>query len=138
MTIRRNCRQCGAPGALAVGQSLRPDLGLAWWESSNCPRCSAVYEADDHGFPPDELRRALLLADGLWLVVVPESARRVAVGQVARELLGYPLQAAAKLMRSLPGVVWRGTEVEARWFAAHLTAAGVRAEIRRSAPGEGE
>jgi hypothetical protein len=48
------------------------------------------------------------------------------------------LQVAAKMMRKVPGVVWRGTEVEARWFAAHLAAAGVRAEVRRSAPGEGE
>jgi ribosomal protein L7/L12 len=113
-----------------VGQSIAGGTRLVWWESFWCDACGAATETDNRGFLPEAEREALINADGLWEVVVGSIDDQVVVAKTMRRALGLGLEEALVASRKIPGCVWSGTEVEAKWLVRELEVAGIDAVVK--------
>lgn len=112
------CAKCGGVASLSMGQNFWS--GLAWFKSFRCTGCGDAWELDEVGIPPPEIRQRMLAEGGHWQARIAEPRSAVAIAKALRVLLELDMAASARLMKSLPGIVYEGTNVECRWVAAHL------------------
>ncbi len=99
-----------------------------------CAHCGNAVEEDDVGFPPDQIRSALIETQGQWSLHLLNAAHRNKAAREMRRLLELDLNAAARLLRAPLNELWSGTEVEANWIALHLREHGVLVAITRHLP----
>jgi hypothetical protein len=131
MVLMFPCPQCGLAGALTCAQTSYAGK-LLWRESTHCERCGLCQEADDSGFPPDELREAFLKEGGVWAVTVTAIRSKTSVVKLLRETLSWDLAKAAQVMKAMPGAVYSGTRTECLWIASLLDAIGQPSEVERA------
>jgi hypothetical protein len=86
-----------------------------------------VEEADGQGFPPEDLRAAIIAQGGLWHVQLEEAQSKALVAKVLRRTLTLSPMEALPLVSSGGEVIWRGTRVEIEWLVSLLADAGVGA-----------
>ena len=135
--ITYNCTSCGKPLDAEVGQTAVRGH-LKWYISYHCQNCDAVGEADDMGIPPEEIRDLLIQKQGRWeLRVDGRAANRVIIAKVLRRALGLSLAEVTHLMKSIPSLLYCGTQVEAEWLAGILASEGIVARAVGSVPSSG-
>lgn len=130
MSENATCPNCGAVLDYRIGQRI-VGSDLAWFRSTRCSSRDYATEEDGEGLPPDEIRRELLQKDGRWELVVADADKAARAAQVLREQLDMDLRSAAAVMKAIPGPVWSGTQVEARWLAGLLEARGVASKVQK-------
>ena len=96
---------------------------LVWSESTACRACGGALEVDGSGFVSLHLRVAIVAAHGVWGVHLDST--RLAAADALRRALDLSSRRALELARAVPGVVWRGTFVEAERLIARLRHLGV-------------
>jgi len=124
------CPRCQTAGMLKVGQSVHRGK-LRWYESVNCETCGLRSEADGTGLPPEGIRLKLIEKVGLWRVVLGTPSSLSVVVKVVRDALGLESGDAMRIAKSLPGVLYEGTEGEAQWLEALLKNAGESPRLER-------
>ena len=112
MVINGNCWDCNRKIKISVGQSVY-DKELYWHAEYSCPYCDSATSADYGGIPPEEIRQAILGAEGRWNLNVQEAgSRAIAVAKVLRKVLGLSLNEAMELKNKMPGLLFSGTKAE--------------------------
>lgn len=106
--------------------------GRLRWYRSGVGANRIPFEEDGVGLPPEDIRRRLIDEGGEWVVIVSEPVDKPAVVGVVRAAMQLNMAAAAKLLKSLPGVIYTGTKIEADWLRVQLLEVGAIVEIRRS------
>lgn len=123
------CSTCGSPVRVAVGERVVQQK-IVWFRSYRCPACGNRIEEDDHGLPPEEIRKAILEQEGEWSLVV-EASGDPAVLKVLRHSLQLSMADVAKLRKRMPNQVFQGTRAEVERLASLFDNAGVRSQVVR-------
>lgn len=127
--INGNCWNCSKEIGIYVGQSVY-DKELWWHEEYSCPYCGSEISADDRGIPPEEIRQAILGAEGRWNLNVQEAgSRAIAAAKLLRKVLGLSLNEAMVLKNKMPGSLFSGTKAEMDRLRQILVADGFNAWI---------
>jgi len=127
--IKYNCASCGKSLNASVDQTVTEGC-LKWYVSYQCQSCGAVVEGDDIGLPPEEIRELLIQNQGGWeLRLDGREANRVIVARVLRKALGLSLTQVTSLTKSIPGILYFGTQVEVEWLAQALASQGIAAHV---------
>jgi hypothetical protein len=129
--ISKNCEQCGHAIEVTVGQHVHGDR-LVWHSGFKCDSCGAEVVLDDEGFPPEDMREALLAQGGEWELSVEPSGNPLSVAKVIADALSLPRTAVVRLKNALPGVVASGTLAEMDWLKRLLEKAGENAKVLRA------
>ena len=123
-TSTLECSACGGRHAtMAFGQSFR-GRELRWYQRMTCPDCSLREEADDTGFPPEDVRRQLMEANGRWSLHVEQPHSLARLRQTLRTALKLGPAEVVALTRDPAAALFVGTKVETEWLAALLRDAG--------------
>ncbi len=123
-TFTLECSACGGGQAtVEFGQSFRGQE-LRWYRRMTCPDCGLREEFDDTGFPPEDVRRQIMDANGRWSLHVKQPRSAARLRQTLRVILKLEPAEAIALTRDPRAAVFTGTKVEAEWLAALLHEAG--------------
>lgn len=123
VSLRANCPTCGSEVDWGVGQNVHHGE-LVWWRTLKCP-CGAQQEEDGTGLPPEEIRSAIIRAQGVFTVAV-KSADRVRAMAKLRQEWRWSIEEAARRLRG-ERAFWTGTQCECSWIATQLLGAGIAA-----------
>jgi hypothetical protein len=111
-----------------VGQ--HAGASVRWWLAFRCSACGSMLEADGGEDAPEDVRRAILAAQGLWaLHVEAEGSGKVRAVAALRQVLELSMAEAAALKGSLPGRVATGTKAEMEYWRQLLAGRRVTARI---------
>lgn len=90
--IQGHCVDCQGEIKLQIGQAVI-NHAQRLHTSYICLFCGAAVEADDIGFPPDEIRQLILSEEGERYLVIEESeSKRVAAVKILRQALDLSLR----------------------------------------------
>lgn len=126
--VRARCSLCRSEVDWSVGQHVS-ESGLVWWRSLDCA-CGAKQEEDGVGLPPEEIRSAILRAQGVFNVVVRPENHVLALAKL-RQSWGWSIEEAARRIRGERSV-WAGTELECWWISNELNGAALGARVEPS------
>ena len=114
------CSECTRKIKANIGQT-SIDLQLRWYFSYCCPYCDCVIEMDDIGFPPQDIRRAILAQEGEWELVIDKTSLsdKVKALKILRNALNLSIQKASKLKKNFPYLA-SGTKAEMNWLKKFL------------------
>lgn len=127
--ISTTCPDCSAACSLDVGQSFVPGV-LVWSQSFQCSTCGSAIEADGHGFPPPEIRHAIIASDGLWgLNVDLTDSERLSACKILHSDLNTDFSDVPAMKNRIPGVVYVGTRTEICWLQSRLSEFGFAATV---------
>lgn len=100
---------------MAVGQSIDAKTELIWWGSYICPYCGSQVEIDGKGLPEDEIREAILRAEGKWALSISAQDKDLSKAlSVLKNALNLDMPRIAKLKKLIPGEVYVGTKTEVK------------------------
>jgi hypothetical protein len=77
------------------------------------------------------MRLKLIEKAGFWRVAIGTPASLPMLVKVVRDALGLESADAVRISKSLPGVLYTGTEEEAQWLGALLKDAGESPRLER-------
>ena len=127
--IPTTCPDCSAACSLGVGQSFAPGE-LVWSESFRCTACGSAIESDGHGFPPPEIRDAIIASDGLWgLNVDLTGSERLSACKILHCDLNTDFADVPAMKNRIPGIVYVGTRTEMCWLQSRLSEFGFAATV---------
>ena len=112
-----------------IGQTII-NGNLRWHRSSIGE--AGVFEEDGIGMPPEWFRDHLIEKEGRWELIANDSTDKIIVVRVMRSEMALDMAHAAKLLKSLPGVIYTGTKVEVDWLRAKLHKLDCPVEMRCS------
>jgi hypothetical protein len=130
--IKTKCSKCSNLIDMAVGQSIVTKYELGWWGAYKCPYCNNQVEMDGWGIPNDEIRNAIIELSGKWGLYVNEDNKRKTLAiRHLRHILNINLSEAASLLKSMPGTILSGTEVEMKRLQLLLENEGLKAKVEK-------
>ena len=114
--LKNFCFECGNTVAVTIEQTVF-GLQLKWYESSQCLFCNSASEADGVGFAPEEIREAILKAEGKWRLVVVSMklSDKVKLFKVIRQSLNLSIKEVSTLQNTFPNMA-SGTKTEMQWL----------------------
>lgn len=128
------CPQCRGRMREEVTQSIHPiDGRVMYYTYITCNDCGYNTHTEDYGIPPEGIRQQLLEENGLYELVIYEVDRksRLEMTKLLRSSLDMSTGEALKLSKTLPGVLYSGTEVECRWLEQALSEQRIEAVVRK-------
>ena len=129
VTIPTTCPDCSVLCTRSIGQSFAPGV-LVWSESLHCSMCGCAIEADDHGFPPPEIRDAIITAHGLWgLHVDLTGSERISACKILHCDLNTDFADVPAMKNRIPGIVYVGTQTEMQWLQSRLAEFGFASTV---------
>jgi hypothetical protein len=115
--------------AVNIGQTVINGK-LRWYRSSMGE--DGIFEEDGIGMPPEWIRDYLIEKDGRWELIAIDATDKSVVVRLMRLEMKLEMAAAARLLKSLPGVIYTGTKVEVDWLRAKLLELDCPVETRCS------
>jgi hypothetical protein len=127
-TVPHTCGSCRRASVAGVGQ--HAGASLRWWLAFRCSACGSMLEADGDEDAPEDIRQAIIAAQGLWaLHVEAEGSEKIRAVAALRQVLGLTMGEAAALKVSLPGRVATDTRAEMEHRRGLLAKRGVTARV---------
>jgi hypothetical protein len=124
------CSNCGRQTDVRIGQAISGNM-LYWNQGSRCDSCNYQLEADGFGFPPEELRQMILQQDGKWdLIIEASTPGKTRAASFLRAVLNLSIPEAVEIIRTIPGVVFSGTQAEVEWLRGLLLASVPELPVR--------
>ncbi|WP_449416051.1 hypothetical protein [Phormidium nigroviride] len=124
------CEKCNTPVEIHVGQAISV-RELVWNLSYTCSHCGWQIEEDGTGVPPEELRKAILEAEGEWSLAILETGNSAMLAiKILRETMELSLSEALRLKKMIPGTVVTGTRAEIERLRKILVAKELKVESR--------
>jgi hypothetical protein len=119
--IRVICSSCGETAVASVSQNIQL-RGVYWSISYTCSNCGASVESDDSSPTPQEIREAILRANGISVLkLCDDKQNKIKAAKSLNSLfqLSTPnaLKTVAEILKS-GGI--KGTEKEIQWLAENF------------------
>lgn len=126
--ISGQCQDCGSEVIIYTNQNIW-DRQLVWWAEYACQHCGFEIHLDDGGYPPEEIRQAILAEQGKWRLAIAETGRgRILATKILRQVMDLSLAEAMKLKNMMPGTIAFGTKVEIERLRIILASEGLAVE----------
>ena len=126
------CPECGDALEWSCGQYTDGDI-LCWSRSARCASCGVAMEIDGEGFPPEDIARTMILRSGIWQLHLEDPEDQLRAVQALRQLLGFDLAEAARMLRQRGQALWSGTHAEVCWIQGRLRRRGVESGVEQGA-----
>lgn len=131
--IEDRCQDCDRNILVQVGQYADCSGTLLWNLGYSCPYCGNAIESDDTGYPPEDIREAILAAEGEWYLNIDETDPSLVLIVVSRlrKVLNLSLSEAIQLKRKIPREIAHGTRAEMERLRIILDREAIEAKVER-------
>ena len=130
VTIKDKCCECDTDVMVTIGQMESPEE-LAWYANYTCSQCGFTIESDDTGFPPDNIRKAILKEQGEWCIRVDDLHSKIVIAKTLRQYFEVSLKESALFIKKIPGYMMKGTQVEMQWIQSLLQSEGIQSDVQK-------
>ncbi|MEM9540012.1 MAG: hypothetical protein AAGA60_11005 [Cyanobacteria bacterium P01_E01_bin.42] len=130
--IKDKCQDCDRNIPMFVKQHADRS-GLVWSLEYCCPYCGCTISLDDRGYPPEDIREAILAAEGEWYLAIAETDPGLILITVSRlrNVLNLSLSEAMQLKRKIPGEIASGTRAEMERLRIILDGDAIDTKVER-------
>ena len=126
---RDYCDNCNQIININIQQTVI-NQSLKWSISYLCPFCNTAIESDDFGFPPDDIRQAILAEEEQYQLLIKQpELNKVKTVKVLRDALDISITEASEILKRFPQPIVNGTRMEMIYLQEILKFEDIEAEV---------